>query len=190
MPGTNEEFVELVIRGLPVDFPEGIRWADGTAITSDEALDVRSLADYRRDQIAGRRKADGQRKAQRKALRLLRSFLDDQQRAMLQRSGHFIAVSPNGSTYRVDASRGRTERVSRHGKRWFVTHRFCVHDDQESDDAMPPADLALTHLLMIQADEESFLGTANATDAGDMLWNGNWLCRLREARAQRAENVG
>ena len=75
--------------------------------------------------------------------------------------------------------------MTRHGRRWFVRRHFCLHEQSLLVLPMPPADLALTHLLWLLADEQEFLRLANATDRRDMLWNGQWRRRLRAAQLER-----
>ncbi len=186
MPGTNEEYVALACdAALPRDFHLGRRWADGTAITLQEAADVRDLWVYRRQQLGREFVRQRRRGSQHKAMRLLRRYLSPGQLASLRRNGEFLLELPSGTAYRLDARRGRTEEVTRHGRRWFVRRRFCLHEHSLLVLPMPPADLVLTHMLLLLADEREFLETANATDARDELWNGPYARRLREARLAR-----
>jgi len=170
---------------LPGNWMDDFRWADGTELTRQEFLDVIALRNYYH-----RSKSKGEyRLSQRRALNLLKGYLTADQRAQLRRDGEFRCRTVNGAVYRIDARRGKTERVTHHGSRWFAATRFCLHDDQDVPrKAMPPADLALTHLLLLMSDEEEFLRLANATEARDQLWNGAYLRRLRQARRER-ENI-
>lgn len=188
MAGTDWEYLSYACgEPLPPDFPAGLRWLDGMPITTREADDIRALIAYRGNQLQRRWWKARRRNAQRRALCLLRRYLSPSQAESLRRRGEFLATMPSGATYRLDASRGRTERVVRHGRRWFVRVRFCLHEtDDTPDDAMPPADMSLAHLLLLHADEGEFLRLANATPASDMLWNGDWLRRLRAARLERS----
>jgi hypothetical protein len=103
---------------------------------------------------------------------------------MLARRGHFLATCPSGHTYRLTPRRGLAERVTFHGRRWFVSVAYCLHDD--GPDRMPPADVTLAHLLLLLSDETGFLLLANASDRRDQLWNGPYRRRLRAARIARA----
>ena len=186
MPGSSLEYVCLATHDLAPDFPACYRWLDGTVITDAQAADVRALRAHYVRQVAQRIRAGQGREPQRKALRLLRTYLSPSQQAQLDRDGAFLATTASGATYRLDARRGRTERVTRHGKRWFVLVRFCLHDDRAQPDAvMPPADMALAHLLLLHSGEDEFLGVANATVARDQLWNPAYLRNLRQARLER-----
>ena len=182
MPGTTQEYVALAIYPeLPGDWADDFHWSDGSEMTRQEFLDVIRLRTYHRQLNKPK-----QREAQRKAMALLRKYLSPAHKIELRRNGVFHYTTNSGATYRVDPRRGRTERVTRHGSRWFVAVRFCLHDDRDvPSDAMPPADLALTHLLLLLSDESEFLRIANATYARDQLWNREWLRRLREARISR-----
>lgn len=186
MPGTNEEYVRFATQeDLSCDFAAGRTWLDGSEITTEEAADIRALWVYRQEQIERRSRKKTRRNAQRKALKLLRQYLSTSQSDNLRRKGKFYITTPSGNAYRLDARRGRTEQVGRHGQRYFVRRRFCLHEHSLLTLPMPPADLALTHFLLLLADEDEFLALAKATEANDMLWNGQWLRRLREARLQR-----
>lgn len=186
MPGTNAEYFQFACdESLSSDFATGRTWVDGSEITAEEAADIRALWVYRQEQIERQVSKKKRRKAQSKALRVLRRYLSTGQLAGLRRKGEFYLTLPSGNTYRLDARRGRTEDVARHGKRYFVRRRFCLHEHSLLVLPMPPADLALTHFLLLLADEQEFLSLANATNANDMLWHGPWLRRLREARLQR-----
>jgi hypothetical protein len=89
-----------------------------------------------------------------------------------------------GGTYRVMPYCGQTQRVERHGRRWFAKAAFCYHDKEGE---LPKADVALAHLLLLKTDEPGFLAAANHRVLGDQLWNRDYIRRLRERRAQRAE---
>jgi hypothetical protein len=79
------------------------------------------------------------------------------------------------------------DRIVRHGQRWFRRTAYCVHDDPDDPDAMPPADLTVAHLLMVLADEAEFLATANARDVRTQMWNGDYLRRMRRRRLAATE---
>jgi hypothetical protein len=62
---------------------------------------------------------------------------------------------------------------------------FCIHP--ESGHGLPGADIALTQMLWLAADEEAFLAEANATERHQDLWNGDYLRRLRQHRTAESE---
>ena len=184
MPGTPQEYVALATYPeLPGDWADDFQWADGTDLTREELLDVIALRNYYR--LQQRRKHD---KAQRKAMTLLKRFLDSDQRQQLRRNGSFVSVGPSGIHYRIHPAIGLTQEIKEHGSRFFASHNYCLHDDRTNgSDAMPPADVALSHILLIQSDEASFLRTANQRSARDQLWNGEYLRRLRRMRNARLD---
>lgn len=182
MPGTNAELVQLADgEGYPEDF----RWIDGTELTPEEWLTVLGmrlyLARMRRDKAKDRR-------SQRTALRLLRSLLTPGQRAQL-RSGSVVVTVASGNAYRLLPRFGHVERVTRNGRRWFVFERYCLHDVQD-EDAMPPGDLSIAHLLLLLTDEAAFLAMANAHTCRDQLWNREYLRRMRRRHAVPMEVAG
>ncbi len=186
MPGTNEEYIRFATDpDLSADFGGGRTWADGSRITADEAQQIRDLWIYHRELQDRKARKRNSCRAQGKAVQLLHRHLSPEQADRLRRKGEFYATLKSGNTYRIDARRGRTEEVTRHGKRWFVKRRFCLHEQSLLRLHMPPADLALTHLLWLLADEQEFLKMANATDARDMFWNGDWMRQLRASRIAR-----
>jgi len=188
MPGSDEEYLRHARNpDLWADFPRGYTWADGSRITAAEAAQVCDLWAYHRELQQRRARQRESYGAQRKAMRLLARHLSPEQKDRLRRKGEFYVTPASGNTYRIDARLGRTEEVTRHGKRWFVRRRFCLHEPGLLRLAMPPADLALTHLLLLLADEREFLTTANASDARRSFWNGDWLRQLRAARIAREQ---
>ncbi|HXJ56432.1 MAG TPA: hypothetical protein VNU68_07180 [Verrucomicrobiae bacterium] len=181
MPGTDEELIALV-NGLVscrigCGEIEDIRWADGTPISRAEWRSAMLMVEY-----IGRcqRKPPGQRAA----MRLLRSLLSPEQRRTLRVSKCFYATSPGGATFRFIPRVGQTARVERHGSRYFRVSTFCLHDE-EGTDKMPPADIALAHMLLIKADEERFFAMANEHKDSPQMWNGEYLRGLRRAREER-----
>lgn len=170
MPGTSEEVVAAATSG---SIPGA--WADGTPVTEDCLADIRAVRLYIGRLLARRKRS----RPQRKAMKLLRSLLSPDQKRQLRQGKVFVVVAPSGNGYRFCPQSGSVIRVTRHGDRWFRLTSYCLHDDRDDPDAMPPADLTVTHLLMILADEQEFLATANARDVRDQLWNGEYLRRLR-----------
>ena len=177
MPPTNDEFIGLALSAQTEPPPA---WADGSPVTAGDWRTVLALRDYHRGMRE--RKSEQQRKAQSRALALLRSILGPDQRAELARRRCLVLSLPSGNSYRFWPRTGQVERVTQHGSHWFIHTRYCVHDAQD-DGAMPPADRSLAHLLMLLADETEFLATANATYARDQLWNPAYLRRMREQRS-------
>ncbi len=172
MPGTTDEILALVTLE---DTPPAFLWADGTAPTAAELADVAALRGYRRTLLWRRRSGP-----QRVAMRLLRSLLSADQRASLRRSKSFLVIASSGRAYRLWPALGSTELVTRHGTRWYVLLRYCLHDDRSDPGlAMPPADLSVAHLLLLLADEDGFRAEANARHARDQLWNPDYLRRVR-----------
>jgi len=185
MPGTSAEYLALAIMEVAPETSLIPRWADGTAITEEELRDVIALRVYHRLTLRLKNPAP-----QRRAMKLLRSLLPKAQREQLRRNRYFIVEAPSGNGYRFLPKLGMVERVARHGRRWFATHRFCIHDDQSDPaQAMPPADLTVAHLLLISADEGVFLATANSRATDGMLWNGGYLRRLRQASVERLQEA-
>jgi hypothetical protein len=124
------------------------------------------------------------RKPQRRAMRLLQSWLTYGERAELRRNRYVTVTGTAGGRYRVIPSTGTTQRVERHGSRWFATATYCLHPDEW----IPPADVALAHYLSILTNEGAFLRAANEhrTD----LWDGAYLRRLHAARRARSNLTG
>lgn len=185
MPGTPQELAALAAAWPEESLipPPGHRWADGTEIGPDEWSDLMMLRAYIR-RLRDRKRWGA---AQRKARRLLRHLLTPEQRMQLRRLRYFYATTPEGTTYRLDPRRGYAERVERHGRRWFAKRSYCLHDEVD-DGKMPPADVTTAHLLLLMADEATFLATANETRRDDQIWNRDYLRRMR--RRPAPEPVG
>lgn len=149
--------------------------ADWDGWTEAEMRDVVTLTFY-----VARMKDEKRRRAQRRALRLLRSWLPEPQRQQLRRSQQFKVRGSAGGRYRLHPSTGITSRIERHGSRDFAVETFCLHPP---DVSLPPADISLAHYLLLVTDEPRFLATANATDRRSQLWNGDYLRRLNARRA-------
>ena len=179
MPGTPHELAQLADgEGYPDDF----RWLDGTELTPDEWREVLALRAY----LAQMRHRKGRdRKGQRRAMRLLRSLLTPEQRRRLRTSKN-VLVHTTGGTYRLWPGQGLAEAMERHGKNWYCRTQFCLHDEPD-ENAMPPADVAIAHLLLLMTDEGEFLRLANATRNRSDLWNGDYLRRMRNRRVMLTE---
>lgn len=145
-------------------------------LTDNEKHVVMALACYEVGYVKPKEKT-----AQRKAQRLLRTWLTPEQRESLKRKQQFIVVGSLGGRYRLMPRMGRTARIERHGTRDFETATYCLHDDASE---LPAADLALAHYLMIMTDEADFLAQANE-HKNSMLWNSEWLRRLAAGRRER-----
>jgi hypothetical protein len=120
--------------------------------------------------------------ANRRAYKLLHSLLTEPQSAMLRRNGDFLTRGSAGGIYRLFPRLSAVWRVELHGSRYFWRAHACLHEHGEQ--VMPPADVTIGHLLWIRADEPGFIEAANWT-VNTMLWNGEWLRRLRLARLER-----
>jgi hypothetical protein len=127
------------------------------------------------------RRDRARREAQRRALRLLRSWLPPAQVEQFQRSRCFTVTGSAGGRYRLHPDTGTTQRVERHGKRDYAVESYCLHPP---DQRLPPADISLAHYLLLVTDEPRFLALANAYSCRDRLWNGDYLRRLRAARRE------
>lgn len=120
--------------------------------------------------------------AQKRAMTLFRSFLNAEQQSQLRRRGFIYTQVPSGNVYRICPRVALTMRAERHGKRIYGVTSYCYHD---AGHELPPADLALAHLLLLLADEDEFLRAANATDRR-MQWDGAWRRKLNQARRARS----
>ena len=136
-----------------------------------------ALIRYERDRRGG--------PEQRRALRLLRTWLTPTQRRDLRNRREFAVTGSVGGRYRLRPATGAAQAVERHGTREFAIGTiFCLHDPAE---ILPPADVSLAHLLMLLTDELGFLTSANHHVSHSTLWDGVWLRRLHAARRARAE---
>lgn len=176
-------------------------------ITTDELAAHPGLDDADRSQVLTlglyivQSRAIAERRAklgggQRRALRLLRTFLTPAQREQLGRNRAFVVALPSGRAYRLHPNTGWVARVERHGSRWVACATYCLHEpDLEvipempgavTVPAIPPADRTIGHLLLLLADEARFLALANYTARRHGGWDGDWRRRLNRARAERA----
>lgn len=195
MPPTDQEMVQvarLFATGVWMpDYIDDIVWEDGEKITRREAMAVIGLVQYEMQ-----RRSRYDRVAQRKARKLLKRFLTKEQLRQMRGVGYFYVRAASGTVYRIDPKMGWSSRVARHGKHYFETHRFCLHDfpavnpeaPLSEQQEMPPADVALAHLLLLTTNEQEFLATANERVRETGLWNGDYLRRLRQNRAAWEES--
>jgi hypothetical protein len=187
MPGTTDEFIALVdgliTARIAPDQLDDLRWADETPPTHDELRGLLGMYAYE-----VRRRRRYKPVAQRKAMKLLRSLLSAEQKRSLRAGRYFYVTTKSGATFRFLPRSGFTERVERHGKHWFMKSHFCLHD-AESSDQMPPADIVVAHLLLINADEGKFLAMANEHASQSQLWDGEYMRRMRRHRMER-QNAG
>lgn len=122
-------------------------------------------AQYRREQQAAnarydeeRRAAENRRKeAEDRAMKLLISMLDEQQRADLKRDKHFFVEAPSGRLYRINyGTHGNVKVVDRVTRK--VIESLCIQPD-----GVPAGDANLMQKLLIETAEETFRAHANIT---------------------------
>ena len=103
--------------------------------------------------------------ANRRANELLRSVLTRQQYRHLLRYGYLDIPSPRdpGCVYRVPRSQGLVGVIEQGRRRASL----CL----QPVEWVPDADMVVMHKLMIEADEETYLQTANKLRP---VWNGGW----------------
>ncbi len=103
--------------------------------------------------------------ANRRANELLRSVLTGEQYGQLVRQGYLDIKSPRdpGCIYRVPRAHGLVG-VIEQGR---CKMSLCL----QPLESVPDADLVVMHKLMIEADEETYLQTANKLAP---IWNGDW----------------
>jgi len=101
----------------------------------------------------------------RRANELLCSVLTREQYHQLMRRGYIDIPSPRdpGCIYRVPRSQGLVG-VIEHGRR---KASLCL----QPLEWVPDADIVVMHKLMIEADEETYLQTANEFTP---IWSGSW----------------
>jgi hypothetical protein len=173
---------QMLSGDITPEFVERVR-----SLTERQWRDVVALALYEVEYREARKRRRSA--AQRRAMTLLRSFLTSVQLAQLDRSGSFRTRGSAGGVYRLYPRAGSVNRVEQHGKQWYWTHTYCLHDFGENAPdkrRLPPADLTIQHLLWLRADEPMFLATANATENRHLMWSAEWRRQVRDARAERA----
>lgn len=192
MPMTVEEVADLAKRVAawilavadnPDEKPGPFPWHEG--MTEDERREVHALARYELDSRLYEERRRAAIKPQRRACRLLRSFLNPEQREQLRRNRYFTVVGSAGGIYRLIPETGSCARIEKHGTRWYAVMRYCFHDP---DRVMPPADVTLGQMLHLLHDEPGFLAAANANEVLDQFWNGEYLRRIRRRRLADQEN--
>jgi len=185
MPPTPEE-LEHVTRAVATDvlapdcIPD-IIWLDGTAITAREQCEIVLAVIY--DFPRRRRRV---KHAQRKAMRLLRSYLSADQRRQLRQRGEFMVHASHGGVYRICPSTGNVWGVELHGRHYFGVRTYCYHDPENE---LPDADLSVAHLMLLSCDEPAFLAAANVRERPPQCWDGEWLRTLAAARRDRRPAV-
>ena len=109
--------------------------------------------------------------ANRRANELLRSVLNSEQYDQLKRKGYLDIKSPRdpGCIYRVPRRQGQVKVIEqgRHKANLCLQPREAVPDD----------DIVVIHKLMLEADEETYLQTANTftpMSSGTWLNRGTW----------------
>lgn len=126
-------------------------------------------------------RARGQGPAQHRALGLFRSLLTPDQHAEWRRRRCVTVRGSAGGRYRIYPVTGQTERVERHGRRWFCRERYCYHDPLAQ---LPNADTSIAHLLLLTTDEPGFLAAANATARDPWRAASEMRTRRREMRTE------
>lgn len=118
------------------------------------AEEQRREAEWREEQkrISAQAKAESER-----AMKLLREYLDEQQRKQLDASGEFEVESQNGNRYAI--KKGVAGNVFRLDDRRKPVTRYCIHPIEN----VPDGDAMLGQLCWLKWNEEQFLKVANAT---------------------------
>lgn len=130
-------------------------------------------AQYRREREAAnaryyeeQRAAENRRKeADDRAMKLLVSMLNDQQKDDLKKYNHFFVEAPSGRLYRIDyGTHGNVKVVDRISKR--IIERLCIQPN-----GVPRGDANLMQKLMIETAEDVFRSHANITlEDGRMVY--------------------
>lgn len=181
---THEETVGLARRIALQEI--GVDEVDWDAMSPEDRQLILVLTIYECEGIRASEREARQRGPQRRAYKLLRSFLTAEQLRELHARRYFTVVGSLGGRYRLRPSCGHAARVEKHGSRWFERQRFCLHDP---DKVMPSADVTLGQMLLLLADEPGFLALANKSPVNSLLWDGGWLRSLHAARRARANAV-
>lgn len=116
------------------------------------------------EQIAERHQREDERRQRRVAARarartLLGEFLNDEQKAELERHGRFHVVGSKGRRYciRAEGQSGNVDLLKPDGS---IQARLCCHP-RTSDGYLPEEDAWLMQMIEIRHDEDHFLRTAN-----------------------------
>jgi hypothetical protein len=103
-----------------------------------------------------------------RADQLLRQILGTEEYQQVAQRGYLDVPSPKfaGRIYRIPYGPGRVEVIDQ----GYLTARLCVMPSSW----VPPADLVITHKLLIEGDEERYLSVANHFPAGGAPRVGRW----------------
>lgn len=97
-----------------------------------------------------------QKRARKRARKLLRASLDPWQRAELKRKGHFHVTGSKGNEYRIASAFPINVRLAGEAKRSRIY--FCLY---AQDPLVPTEDVMLAQKLLLESDEGAFLQIAN-----------------------------
>lgn len=129
----------------------------GLVETPEQAAERERLNQCYREQQAAT--AEARKAAVERARKLLVENLSAAQREEFERTGHFV-VHGRQARYRVRQGRsGNIDVVDRKG---FLSHRLCAHPGEY----VPDFDTMLAQKLLLENDEDYFLGRANRHTAG------------------------
>ncbi len=107
------------------------------------------------------------KEAEDRAMKLLVSVLNDQQKADLKRDRHFFVEAPSGRLYRIDyGTHGNVKLVDRVTRR--VVEHLCIQPN-----GVPAGDANVMQKLMIETAEDVFRSHANITLADGSLIRGS-----------------
>jgi hypothetical protein len=122
---------------------------------TEEELAARAQRAEEQARIA--RLAQAQRaQADDRAMRLLRTMLNDEQNQDLEKDGHFFVPAPSGRLYRISKGRsGNVKVVDPVTRVWKES--LCIHQRMN----VPYGDTMLMQKLLIETHEEEFRATAN-----------------------------
>jgi hypothetical protein len=98
----------------------------------------------------------GQKRARKRARKLLHASLDPWQRKELKRKGHFHVVGSKGNEYRIASAFPVNVRLAGEAKRSRIF--FCLYAE---DPQVPVEDVMLAQKLLLESDEGAFLHAAN-----------------------------
>lgn len=97
-----------------------------------------------------------QKRARKRARKLLRAGLNKEQRRDLKRKGYFHVVSSKGNIFRVANMFPYNVRLAGDAKRSRIF--FCL---EAEDPQLPVEDVMLAQKLLLESDEGEFLRVAN-----------------------------
>jgi hypothetical protein len=144
-----------------VETPEQRRQRDAEE-AKWRAEEAARTAKWQEDERVRLRKAE---EANDRAMKLLVSMLNDQQRADLKRDKHFFVDAPSGRLYRIDyGTHGNVKVVDRQTRK--IIERLCIQPN-----GVPAGDANLMQKLLIETAEETFRAHANITlEDGRMVY--------------------